>query len=189
MKATHFALPLIVFLVSGVAAWADDRSMRSDADGTHNPEELSLRGALDRLKHDEAHPMEYALGYGAAKAGLHDEAKRLFEGAVNRHESPQAMTWLSWMADNGLAGPEDPKAAAEWDRRAAEAGSEVGMFNYGLDLLRGRGVERDEEKGRQMIESAAALGQPRAQHLIDNDYDLESVTPDADSWKYRELLY
>lgn len=189
MKTTRFTLPLIAALLAGTMACADDRTMRSDETGTHNPEELSLRGALDRLKHGESHPMEYALGYGAAKAGLHDEAKRLFEGAVNRYESPQAMTWLSWMADNGLAGPEDAEAAAEWDRRAAEAGSEVGMFNYGLDLLRGRGVARDDEKGRQMIEQAAALGQPRAQHLIDNDYDLESVTPDADSWKYKQLYY
>lgn len=189
MKTKTFTMPLIAALMAGAMAQADERTMRSDEDGTHNPEELSLRGALERLDHDESHPMEYALGYSAAKAGMHDEAKRLFEGAVNRLDSPQAMTWLSWMADNGLAGPEDPEAAAEWDRRAAEAGSEVGMFNYGLDLLRGRGVPRDEAKGRQMIESAAALGQPRAQHLIDNDYDLESVTPDADSWKYRELLY
>ncbi|NDW52779.1 tetratricopeptide repeat protein [Aliiroseovarius sp. PrR006] len=163
--------------------------MTSDEFGTHNPEELTLHGALERLEHGESHPMEYAMGYFAAKAGLHDEARKLFEGAVDEYASPQGMTWLSWMADNGLAGPEDPEAAAEWDRKAAEAGSEVGMFNHGLNLLRGRGVARNEDEGRRMIESAAAMGQPRAQHLIDNDYDLESVTPDADSWKYNPLAF
>lgn len=183
-------IPLCItaLCVAGTAV-AEERDMRSDAHGTHNPEELTLRGALDRLEHGEAHPMEFALGYFAAKSGKHDDAKKLFEGAVDQYASAQGMTWLSWMADNGLAGPEDPEAAAEWDRRAAEAGSEVGMFNHGLNLLRGRGVARDEEAGRRMIAAAAELGQPRAQHLIDNDYDLESVTPDADSWKYNPLAF
>ncbi len=179
----------IAVLFGAGAAYAESREMTSDEFGTNNPEELTLHGALERLEHGESHPMEYAMGYFAAKAGLHDEAKRLFEGAVDEFASPQGMTWLSWMADNGLAGPEDPAAAAEWDRRAAEAGSEVGMFNHGLNLLRGRGVAQNEEEGRRMIESAAAMGQPRAQHLIDNDYDLESVTPDADSWKYNPLAF
>lgn len=161
----------------------------ADDHGTHNPEELSLKGALERLKYGEAHPMEYVLGYGAAKAGLHEEAKRIFEGAVEHMNSAQAMTWLSWMADNGLAGPEDPVAAAQWDRRAAALGSEVAMFNFGLDLLRGRGVPRDEALGRKMIGQAARLGDSSAQHLIDNDYDLDSVTPDADEWKYELKLF
>ena len=179
----------IPFVVALTLALPVQAQMASDEFGTHNPEELSLRGALDRLKHGEAHPMEYALGYGAAKAGLHEEAKRIFEGAVEHMNSAQAMTWLSWMADNGLAGPEDPAAAAEWDRRAAELGSEVAMFNFGLDLLRGRGVERDEALGRKMIRQAAEKGDETAQHLIDNDFDLDSVTPDADEWKYNPKIY
>ena len=189
MKTTKLISAVFLCGFAASTLSAQELEMRSDADGTHNPEELTFRGAMERLKQDESHPMDYALGYHAAKAGLHEEAKQLFAGGVKKLQSTQAMTWLSWMADNGLAGPEDPEAAAEWHRRAAEAGSEVGMFNYGLDLLRGRGVAMDEEKGREMIQAAAALGQPRAQHLIDNDYDLDSVTPDADNWKYEQLLY
>lgn len=94
----------IAVLFAAGAACAESREMTSDEFGTHNPEELTLHGALDRLEHGESHPMEYAMGYFAAKAGLHDEAKRLFEGAVEEFASPQGMTWLSWMADNGLAG-------------------------------------------------------------------------------------
>ncbi|MBM7068416.1 hypothetical protein IU397_12570 [Actibacterium sp. 188UL27-1] len=56
--------------------------------------------------------MEYTLGYGAATAGVHAEAKRIFEEAVEQMNSAQAMTGLPRMADNGLAGPEDPAAAA-----------------------------------------------------------------------------
>lgn len=175
----------LVLLLAGTA----QAQTSSDEAGTLNPEELSLRGALDRLQHGEAHPMEYILGYGAAKAGLHEEAKRIFEGAVEHMNSAQAMTWLAWMEDNGLAGPEDPAAAAEWDRRAAELGSEVAMFNFGLDLLRGRGVPQDDQLGRDMIKAAALRGDETAQHLIDNDFDLDSVTPDADNWKYEKRLF
>ncbi|KMK66723.1 Sel1 repeat protein [Puniceibacterium sp. IMCC21224] len=179
----------LTFTVALCAATVAQSDTVADDLGTLNPEELSLNGLLDRLSHDQAHPMEYALGYGAAKAGLHAEARRIFEGAAARLNSAQAMTWLAWMDDNGLAGPENPKAAAEWDRRAAALGSEVGMFNYGLDLLRGRGVAQDDAQGRQMIERAANLGDTSARHLIENQYDLDSVTPDADAWKYAPKLF
>lgn len=185
-----FLIPMMTLpaLAEDAAQRTLPEEMRMTAHGTHNPEELSLRGALARLTIGESTPMDGALGYGAAKAGLHDEARALFEDSAARG-SVQGMTWLSWMADNGLAGPEDPAAAAEWDRRAAELGSEVAMFNYGLDLLRGRGVPRDIEQGRKVIRKAAELGESSAQHLIDNDWDLEAVTPDADSWKNEQYLY
>ena len=93
------------------------------------------------------------------------------------------------MEDNGLAGPEDAEAAAEWDPLSMEGGSAVGAFNYGLDILRGRGVAKDPALGRKTIERAAELGDVTAQHLIDNDFDLDSVTPDADEWKYEERLF
>ena len=99
------------------------------------------------------------------------------------------MTWMSWIEDNGLGGPEDPDAAAEWDRRAMEAGSEIGMFNYGLDLLRGRGVPSDQAKGQALIRKAASLGVEAAERLVASDFDLDVVTPDADNWKYEKRLY
>lgn len=161
----------------------------SDEFGVRNPQELSFTGILDRIRHGEASTMDYAMGYGAAKAGMHEEARAIFKDAIAKTENPQAMIWMSWMDDNGLAGPEDAAAAAEWDRKAAEQGSAVGAFNYGLDLLRGRGVPVNIEKGRQMIGQAAAMGDPTAQHLIDNDCDLDSVTPDVDAWRYEQKLY
>lgn len=161
----------------------------ADEFGVKNPEELSLEGMMDRLRHGEIDPMNYAIGYGAAKSGRHEEARQIFQEAIDRTGSVQAMTWMSWIEDNGLSGPENPAAAAEWDRRAAELGSEVAAFNYGLDLLRGRGVRKNEVEGRKMIDRAAAMGDTSAQHLIDNDYDVKSVTPDADEWRYELNLF
>ena len=183
------ALIAVAIVLTGSMATAQDRDAQvSDQLGTKNPEELSLRGALDRLRHGEWHPMTGALAYGAAKAGMHEEAREIFEESARR-DNVQGITWLSWMEDNGLAGPEDPEAAAALDRRAMELGSEVGAFNFGLDVLRGRGVPLDQELGEQIIRKAAKMGSPEAQHLIDNDFDLDSVTPDADEWKYKKYLF
>lgn len=128
------------------------------------------------------------LGYGAAKAGMHEVAREIFEDSAGR-DNVQGMTWLSWMEDNGLAGPEDPDAAAYWDRRAMELGSEVGAFNFGLNVLRGRGVPYDQELGEAIIRRAAQMGSTDAQHLIHNDFDLDAVSPDADEWKYEKRLF
>lgn len=188
MKIALGTAVLIVGMAAN-AAIADERESHvSDEFGTKNPEELSLRGALDRLRHGEWDPMTSAIGYGAAKAGMHGVAREIFADSAKRG-NVQGMTWLSWMEDNGLAGPEDPEAAAYWDRRAMELGSEVGAFNFGLDVLRGRGVPYDRELGEAIIQKAARMGSPAAQHLIDNDYDLDAVTPDADEWKYEKRLF
>lgn len=176
------SLFLLMTLALSIPATADEY-------GVTNPEELSMEGMMDRLSRGEIDPMNYVIGYGAAKAGRHKEARQIFKEAIDRTGSAQAMTWMSWIEDNGLGGPENPAAAAEWDRKAAELGSEVAAFNYGLDLLRGRGVPIDEVEGRKMIDRSAAMGDPTAQHLIDNEYDLKSVTPDADEWRYELNLF
>ncbi|SHG70999.1 tetratricopeptide repeat protein [Marivita hallyeonensis] len=160
----------------------------SDAHGTHNPEELTICSHIDRMRQGETHPVLGFIGYIESKAGNHDSAREIFSTLADQGNVP-AMTWMAWMEDNGLGGPEDAAAAAEWDRRSMEAGSSIGAFNYGLDILRGRGVTFDEELGRKIIQRAADLGDQSAQHLIDNDFDLDSVTPDADAWKYEKKLY
>tara|TARA_R110000851_G_scaffold332801_1_gene510005 strand:- start:1139 stop:1720 length:582 start_codon:yes stop_codon:yes gene_type:complete len=161
---------------------------KSDQYGTHNPEELTICSHIDRMRHGEIHPVMGFIGYIESKAGNHDTAREIFSTLANTGNVP-AMTWMAWIEDNGLGGPEDAAAAAEWDRRSMEAGSSVGAFNYGLDILRGRGVTFDEELGRRIIERAAELGDSSAQHLIENDFDLDSVTPDADEWKYEKKLF
>ncbi|MEL7175157.1 MAG: tetratricopeptide repeat protein [Pseudomonadota bacterium] len=161
---------------------------KSNAYGTHNPEELTICGHIDRMRQGEAHPVLGFIGYIESKAGNHDTAREIFSTLADAGNVP-AMSWMAWMEDNGLGGPEDAAAAAEWDRRSMEAGSSVGAFNYGLDILRGRGVTHDEELGRRIIQRAAEQGDQSAQHLIENDFDLDSVTPDADEWKYEKKLF
>lgn len=151
--------------------------------GTLNPEELTINSVVDKASRGETPMMVCAHGYFITKAGQHERAREVFEACADAGYT-QAMTWMSYMDDNGLGDHENPVAAAEWDRLAAEAGDPIGEFNYGLDLLRGRGVSRDPILGRKMIDRAAAQGLAVAQELQSSGYDLDVVTPDADNWKY-----
>ena len=83
-----------------------------------------------------------------------------------------------------FGGDYDPDASTDWNRRAAEAGDPVGMFNHGLDLMRGHGTAEDRARGQVLVDRAAAAGVTDAQDLVDSGYDLDVVTPDADDWKY-----
>lgn len=160
----------------------------ADNGGMLNPDELSLDYFARKSEQGFVDPMGSIHGYMAAKSGDYDTARRILEKQAAQGVT-QAMTWMAWMDDNGLGAPEDPDKAAAWDRRAAEAGDHVGMFNYGLDLLRGRGVRQDEAAGRAMIDRAALAGDETAKALIADGYDLDTVTPDADNWKYDRALF
>ncbi len=158
-----------------------------DPGGTLNPEELTLNSAIAKAAQGETSMMICAMGYPVTKQGDHEEARTILEACANNGWTA-AMTWMSQLEDNGLGASEDPDRAAYWDRRAAEAGDPIGKFNYGLDLMRGRGVAQDEEAGRRLVDEAAADGLKVAQRLQAADYDLDEVTPDADNWKYAPLM-
>ncbi len=158
-----------------------------DPGGTLNPDEMSLNKALSRALQGDVDMVTCAQGYLMTKKGSHAQARRIFEACAARGWTG-TMTWMSYMEDNGLGGPEDAKAAARWDRKAALAGDPIGQFNYGLDLLRGRGVARDQTLGRHYIDKAARAGVDAAKRLKEAGYDLDIVTPDADNWKYFNMF-
>lgn len=175
-------LGLVALSVAGALAESDDPG------GTLNPEEMSLDSAVAEVLRGETSMVNCAQGYHLTKWGKHDKARQLLERCAEAGYTG-AMTWMAQLDDNGLGAEEDPVSAAAWDRRAAEAGDPIGQFNYGLDLLRGRGVPFDEEQGRAYVDAAAEAGLPVAQRLQAAGYDLDEVTPDADDWKYENLLY
>ena len=158
-----------------------------DGAGTLNPPEMGINRVLDNAANGRVDMMTCASGYHLTKKGDHADARRLFEVCAAAGYTG-AMTWMSQLDNNGLGAEYNPDAAAEWDRRAAEAGDPVGKFNYGLDLLRGHGVARDEILGRRYVDEAARDGLDVAQRLQAAGYDLDEVTPDADNWKYAPLF-
>ncbi|MEY4985025.1 MAG: hypothetical protein RIR62_3291 [Pseudomonadota bacterium] len=173
-------LPLLLALTLPVAARADD------ALGTLNPDEMSLERSMREAVEGNTSMTVCASGYLMTKSGQHGMARSVFENCAADGWT-RAMTWMSYLEDNGYGAPMDPDAAAEYDRLAAESGDPVGMFNYGLDMLRGHGTALDEEEGRRLIDRAAALGLADARRLQGAGYDPDEVTPDADNWKYAPL--
>ena len=173
--------PLALLLAFTVPAFAED------TDGTLNPPEMGMGRVMQNIRDGKPDMVTCASGYFITKKGDHELARELFEGCAEAGWTG-TMTWMSQLENNGLGGDYDPDAAAEWDRRAAEAGDPVGKFNYGLDLIRGHGVARDEALGRKFIDAAAEDGLQIAKRLQSAGYDLDEVTPDADNWKYAPLF-
>lgn len=169
-----------------VPLFADDLP-NDGPEGVLNPLDTGIPRAMQNARDGNTDMMTCALGYYITKSGNHEDARELFTACAEAGYTG-AMTWMSQLENNGLGAPENPDAAAEWDRRAAEAGDPVGQFNYGLDLIRGRGVVQDEASGRRLIDEAAAAGLAIARRLQDADYDPRAVTPDADEWKYAPLF-
>lgn len=175
------AIAALVVLTLPLAAFAD-----SDEFGTTNPLELGMGRVMQNIANGKTDMMTCATGYHITKSGRHEMARKLFEACAEAGYTG-AMTWMSYLDDNGFGGEYNPDASSAWDLRAAEAGDKIGKFNYGLDLMRGHGVARDETRGRAMVDEAAANGFEPAQRLQSADYDLDVVTPDADEWKYRPV--
>ena len=180
-------LTLIAALIAAGPAFAVDTRTVEDEGGTLNPQDSGFGRVMSNIDQGVTDMTTCATGYYITKAGRHDAARKLFE-ACAAAGYPGAMTWMSQLDNNGLGGDYDPDAAAAWDRRAAETGDPVGQFNYGLDLMRGHGVPRDEDAGRRLVDAAADQGLPIARRLQRAGYDLDEVTPDADNWKYAPLF-
>ena len=175
-----------MLLLAGFCAGA--ALAESDSHGTLNPPEMGMDRVMQNIRNGQTDMVTCAAGYYMTKKGDHGEARTLFENCAEQGGYTAAMTWMSQLDNNGLGGDYNPDAAAEWDRRAAEAGDPVGKFNYGLDLMRGHGVAQDEDLGRKFVDEAAADGLKIAQRLQASGYDLDEVTPDADNWKYAPLF-
>jgi len=62
--------------------------------------------------------------------------------------------------------PRNPAVAAEWYRKAAEAGEPAGEFNLGDLYLQGEGVPQNDSSALEWFEKAAAQGHRRAQAMM-----------------------
>ncbi|MEO0523607.1 MAG: sel1 repeat family protein [Pseudomonadota bacterium] len=158
-----------------------------DEFGILNPQDTGREMLRRKIEMGVVDSVTCSLGINATKYDNHELAKSLAERCAEAGFT-KAMTWMSQMENNGLGGEYNPDEAAEWDRRAAEAGDPVGRFNHGLNLMRGHGIAQDVELGRRLVDQAAEDGLEIAKRLQGAEYDLNEVTPDADNWKYAPLF-
>lgn len=174
-------------LIFAISLCLSAPALADDDTGTLNPPEMGMDRVMENIRRGETDMTTCAAGYYMTKKGDHEDARTLFELCATKGDYTAAMTWMSQLDNNGLGGEYNPDAAAEWDRQAAERGDPVGQFNYGLDLLRGHGVARDEALGRAYVDQAAEAGLKVARRLQSAGYDLDEVTPDADNWRYAPM--
>lgn len=174
-------------LITALVLAAPVLAQEDDPGGTLNPMDTGFGRIMRNVDEGHLDMTTCATGYYITKSGRHELARKLFEACAAAGYTG-AMTWMSQLDNNGLGGEYNPDAAADWDMRAADAGDPVGKFNYGLDLMRGHGVAKNETLGRHYVDQAASEGLQIAQRLQGADYDLDEVTPDADNWKYAPLF-
>ncbi len=77
-----------------------------------------------------------------------------------------AINMVGRCCDMGWGTPENPTAAAEHFRRAADSGHAWAQYNLGHLYLDGRGVERDRGLAYSYYLRAAEQGHPRAMSLV-----------------------
>ncbi|NVO22699.1 tetratricopeptide repeat protein [Donghicola mangrovi] len=179
----HFTLAFVAAILAAPVMAAE----YGPEDGTLNPEELTWRNNVRKAEEGKVDMIVCASGYLMTKSGDHDSARKIFKACADAGYTA-AMTWMSYMENNGFGGEYDPDAAAQWDQRAAELGDPVGKFNHGVNLLRGYGIAQNAELGRKYVDEAANEGLQIARRLQGADYNLDEVTPDADNWRYAPLF-
>ncbi len=172
---------------AAVLAWAAGAAPALAAEDNPASEhgELSVQYWAAKSASERFDPQMCRYAVFLDKTGQHEEAGRLFQRCADEGNL-NAMPWMSYLEENGYDRPSDPAKAAQWDKRLSDAGSPLGAFNYGLDLLRGHGAPLDRAAGKALIDKAAAGGDKTAIELIAHDYDPESVTPEADKARYRQ---
>lgn len=172
-----FALLLLPALLLSNITLAQEEQEADD--GTLNPQEMGIFNNLNAKPSIATCMSGYYLVKGGDFALGYEVNKKCADAGYTR-----SMIWLSYLYQNGYLGEEQPEQAVYWDMRAAEAGNETGMFNYGINLLRGYGVGVYTVAGQYWINRAANLGHAKSIALRDANYDLRLVTPDPDETKY-----
>lgn len=175
----HRLIPLLLLaLAAPVVAGPPPKA--EDDFGTLNPDDTGREMLIRKIEMGARDTVTCSLAFNSTKYDDHTRARYVARVCAEAGNT-KAMTWMSHFDTNGIGGAPDPEAAAMWDRRAAEAGDPVGKFNYGVDLMRGRGVAENTDLGRALVDEAAKLGLEIAQRLVAANYDLDAVTPDADN--------
>lgn len=176
---------ILAFMLIAMAdhSWSEPPSSVEDDLGILNPSDTGREMLKRKIEMGVIDSITCSLGINVTKNDDFVLARKLTRLCAEAGYA-KAMTWMSQLENNGLGGDYDPESSAEWDRRAAELGDPVGRLNHGMNLLRGHGVAKDEALGRRYVDQAAEDGLETARRLKDSGYDLDTVTPDADNWKY-----
>lgn len=117
------------------------------------------------------HPLRCLMAYPAHKTGDHAASVEILRTCV-AEGNVWAMIGLAMMYENGAGVPRSLEASADLMRRAAAMDDPAGYaslarYHWGMALLEGRGVERDEAQARHWLRIAAQEGVREAAEALE----------------------
>ena len=101
------------------------------------------------------------LVYGAYQRGMYKTAFDLAMTRAQYNGDPKAMTMLGELYANAMGVKRDYAKAAEWYKRAADAGDREGMFALAMMRLSGRGGAANREEAVKLLASVRQTRQPQ----------------------------
>ncbi|HYD71042.1 hypothetical protein [Azospirillum sp.] len=129
-------------------------------------DDLSYHGYADRREH----PFACQMAYYADKTGDHPSAITILEDCIAQG-NVWSMIWMAMLHENGQGVPKSLEASAALMERAASMRDPAGYaslarYHWGMALLEGRGVPRDEAAAAHWLRLAAAEGVPEAAEAL-----------------------
>ncbi|MFL5327903.1 MAG: caspase family protein [Gemmataceae bacterium] len=101
--------------------------------------------------------------------------------AAAKGGNTDAMFYLGYMLENGLAGPKDMKEAAQWYKKSADAGNTSATLNLGVFYENGTGVLPNIDEAIRLYRKAADGGEAIAMSNLGNLYEYgKGVAKDLD---------
>jgi serine/threonine protein kinase len=112
----------------------------------------------------------------AYEAKNYANARELAEPCA-KDGSPDCQFILGRILETGSAGPKDPGAAADWYRKAAEAGLAKARYNLGALYYSGEGVPKDHRAAAEWFSKAAYQNHAGAQFNLAALYETGDGVP------------
>lgn len=98
-------------------------------------------------------------------------AAQMFRRAAEKGNLARAQYALGLLFQRGLGVPKNEVEAVLWWQKAADQNFSAAITYVGIALLEGKGIQRDEEAARKMLERAAELDEPNAQYTLCRVYE------------------
>jgi hypothetical protein len=98
-------------------------------------------------------------------------AANLFRQCADKGNLARCQYALGLLYQRGLGVPRSDIEAVLWWQKAADKNFSPAITYVGIALLEGKGIQKDEDAARKMLERAAELDEPNAQYTLCRIYE------------------
>ena len=140
---------------------------------------------LSEAKNGDAHAMYVCAYYYETGLGIEKDMNKSYElykkAADNKYH--KAYLKLALFKHHGKNGERNIKSAVNWYRKSIDEGNnDKAMLNLSLLYLYGHGVEKNEKKAIQLLNSSAKLDNISAMIYLANYYQKARIPEKAKAW-------